>query len=65
MSILDSTIAPYMVVLVVVAVLAGFFRKALIHLIVLFLFMTLLLALFPQLTQHYLNLIRAVNQLFH
>lgn len=61
MSILDSSIAPYLTLLIIVAVLAGFFRKSLVHTAVTLLVITVLLALFPVLLEKYIGIIRFVR----
>jgi len=63
MSILDSTIAPYLTILVILAVLAGFFRKTLIKVLIIVGVEIILLALFPLLDQSLLELVSAVHKL--
>lgn len=57
MSILESSLAPYLVLVVIVAVLGGFFRKTLIRMIFAVVGVTILLVLFNPLLLQYLNLI--------
>ena len=61
MSILDSTIAPYLVILAIFAVLLGFFRKMLVKVIVVILVQLVLFALFPALLKSFVNLIQTVH----
>ena len=60
MSILDSSIAPYLTLISIAAVLAGFFRKTLIRVVVVLLVELLLLALFPILLLRFIDLISTV-----
>ncbi len=64
MSILESGIAPYLTILVIFAVLAGFARKTLIKSIIILLVFTVLMALFPVLLVKYTELIRAIRGIF-
>jgi hypothetical protein len=52
MSILDSQLAPYIIILAFLAVLMGFFRKTLIRVIVFLAGELLLLVLYPGLLDH-------------
>ena len=61
MSILDSSIAPYLTLISIAAVLAGFFRKTLIRVVVVLLVELLLLALFPILLLRFIDLISTVH----
>ena len=63
MSILDSSIAPYLILLTVVAVLGGFFRKILIHLAALVVAEVILLALFPILLVRFIDIIQWARHL--
>lgn len=64
MSILDSAIAPYLTLLVIIAVLAGFFRKSLIHTLITLAVIIVLLALFPVLLEKFIQIIRFVRGIF-
>jgi hypothetical protein len=64
MSILDSAIAPYFTILVIFAVLAGFFRKTLIRVVVVVIVEILLMALFPRLAEALLKAVAAVHGIF-
>ncbi len=63
MSILDSAIAPYLILLATFAVLGGFFRKALVRLVFLVVAELVLLALFPVLLVKFIELIQWVRNL--
>jgi hypothetical protein len=64
MSILESSIAPYLTLLVTFAVLAGFFRKMLVKVVIIIAAEVVLLALFPALLLKFIELIQAVRGLF-
>ncbi len=64
MSILESSIAPYLTILVTFAVLAGFFRKTLIKVIIILIAEVALLALFPALLLKFVELVQAVRGMF-
>lgn len=64
MSILESSIAPYLTILVTFAVLAGFFRKTLIKVLIILVAQVALLALFPVLLVKFIELIQLVRGLF-
>jgi hypothetical protein len=61
MSILDSSIAPYLTILVILAVLGGFFRKTLIRVLIIVGAEIILLALFPRLAEALLRMVAAVH----
>jgi|GEM_PF-5872720 len=61
MSILDSSIAPYLTILVILAVLAGFFRKTLVRVLIVVAVEIILLALFPLLDASLLRLVSAIH----
>ena len=61
MSILDSVIAPYLTILVMFAVMAGFFRKTLIKVLVIVVLEIVLMALFPRLAESLLHAVAAVH----
>jgi hypothetical protein len=63
MSIFDSSLAPYIFVLAGFAVLAGFFRKLLIKVVVTLAVVVLFLALFPKLLVHFVALVTNVSML--
>ncbi len=65
MSILDSAIAPYLFLLAGIGVLAGFFRKTLIKLVLFFLVEVLFLALFPKLLLSFVNLVSTFAHTLH
>ena len=62
MSILESSIAPYLIILVVVAVLGGFFKHTLWKVVAFLVVMTALLAFFNPLLLNYLSLILSVRK---
>jgi hypothetical protein len=64
MSILESSIAPYLTILVGFAVLAGFFRKTLVKVLIFLAIQVVLLALFPVLLVKFVELIQAVRGAF-
>lgn len=64
MSILESSIAPYLTILVTFAVLAGFFRKTLVKVIIILIAEVALLALFPALLLKFVELVQAVRGIF-
>ncbi len=64
MSLLDSSITPYLTILVIFAVLAGFARKTLVKVIIFLLIFTILMALFPALLVKYTELIRSIRGIF-
>lgn len=64
MSILDSTIAPFLTLLTIFAVLAGFFRKTLLKVLVILVAAVLLLAMFPILLLKLTDLIQAIRHIF-
>lgn len=64
MSILESSIAPYLTILVTFAVLAGFFRKTLIRVVIFLLVQVVLLALFPVLLVKFIELIQVIRGIF-
>jgi hypothetical protein len=64
MSILDSTLAPFIFLLAGFAVLAGFFRKILLKVIIMLAVEIILLALFPQLLLKFVQLITTIRQSF-
>lgn len=57
MSILDSSIAPYLTLLTIFAVLLGFFRKILVKVVIILLIEVAFFALFPSLLQSFVNLV--------
>lgn len=61
MSILESQIAPYLTILVIFAVLIGFFRKSLVKIVIVLVVQIILFALFPVLLSQFANLIFAVR----
>lgn len=64
MSILDSAIAPYLVTLTIISVLAGFFRKTLIHLFITIGIFTVLLGMFPVLLVKYVGVVSWISNVF-
>jgi hypothetical protein len=65
MSIFDSSLAPYIFVLAGFGVLAGFFRKLLIKVVVTLAITVIFLALFPKLLVHFVALVTQVSMLIH
>jgi hypothetical protein len=63
MNLADSAIAPYITLLVIFAVLAGFFRKALVKVILTVVILIVLLAIFPQLALQLLSAVAYVRGL--
>ena len=61
MSILDSTIAPYLIILAIFAVLVGFFRKIFLKVVIILLVQALLFALFPALLKSFVNLVTTIH----
>lgn len=61
MSIADSSLAPYVVIALVVAVLAGFARKSLVHLLILLAVQVVLFAIFPKLLLQFVELVGRVG----
>lgn len=61
MSILESTIAPYLIILAIFAVLVGFFRKILVKVVIILLVQAVLFALFPALLKSFVNLVQTVR----
>lgn len=61
MSLADSALAPYIVIALVVAVLAGFARKSLLHLVLLVAGQVVLFAIFPKLLLQFVELVGRVG----
>lgn len=61
MSIAESSLAPYIVVALVVVVLAGFARKSLVHLLILLAAQVVLFAIFPKLLLQFVELVGRVG----
>lgn len=61
MSILDSSIAPFLFVIAGVAVLAGFFRKTLLKVAIFFAVELVFMALFPKLLVSFVNLVTKLS----
>ena len=62
MSILDSQIAPVLILVAVFGVLLGFFRKTLLKVLVIILAEAVFFALFPSVLQKFVNLILAIRR---
>lgn len=63
MSILDSSIAPGIFLLAVFGVLAGFFRKTLIRVLITLVVTVIFLAIFPQLLLKFVLLVQKLSDL--
>lgn len=61
MSILDSSIAPFIFLAAGLGILAGFFRKTLVKFLIFFLIELLFLALFPKLLVMFVNLVSQLS----
>jgi hypothetical protein len=61
MSILDSSIAPFLFMTAGVAVLAGFFRKTLVKLLIFFAVEVLFMALFPKMLLSFVHLVTKIS----
>lgn len=65
MSILDSSIAPMLFLLTGFAVLAGFFRKVLLRVVIILAVEIIFLALFPKLLVAFVGLIAKASGIIH
>lgn len=63
MSILDSSLAPFIFLIAGLGVLAGFFRKTLLKVAIFFLVELIFLALFPKLLLDFVNLVSKLSSL--
>ncbi|HSI21289.1 MAG TPA: hypothetical protein VLA04_06425 [Verrucomicrobiae bacterium] len=63
MSILDSSIAPYIFLVAGFSFLAGFFRKILVKVVIILAVEIIFLALFPKLLVHFVNLVSQASNL--
>jgi hypothetical protein len=64
MSIFDSSLAPFLILIAIGAVLIAFFRKLFLKVVITLVLFTLLLTAFPILLQKYFSLILSIRHLF-